>query len=170
MAVSLFARARGAGGPPSTGRSPGHTWTPSHSQRGVRHRGTMGTHADSTVPSCRRRLRLSLRSCGVTGNLGTRGRCSNAKDCLLWACAQPQTRQPFANWNTAVFISSRIIQYPSARHVCQHQNRCHNGIDSFPRVCARPSGRSSLPMKAPEDLSRCVPQRPTSSSRSGCLL
>jgi hypothetical protein len=50
--------------------------------------------------------------------------------------------------------------------VCQHRNLRHDGIDSLPRVCARPHGRSWLPAKPPEDLSWLVPQRPTLSSLS----
>jgi hypothetical protein len=122
------------------------------------HRGRMGARADSTVPSCHSRLQLSLGSCGVAGTLP---RCSNDFGHLLWACTQPQTRQPFANWSTAVLISCHIIQRPSVRCFCPYRNLRHTGIDSLPRVCARPGCRSSLPIKAPEDLSWLVSQRPT---------
>jgi hypothetical protein len=47
---------------------------------------------------------LSLDSCDVIGALP---RYSNGFGDLLWAGAQPQTRQPFANWSTT------IIQHPS---------------------------------------------------------
>jgi hypothetical protein len=49
----------GAGGPPSMGRSPDHTWAPSPPPGRVRLGGTMGTHADWTFPSCGRRFQLS---------------------------------------------------------------------------------------------------------------
>jgi hypothetical protein len=61
-----FQPARGAAACPSIGRSPGRTRAPSLPLRGVRHRGTKGSHADPRVPS-RRRVRFSLRSCGLTG-------------------------------------------------------------------------------------------------------
>jgi hypothetical protein len=59
----------GAGGPPSTGRSPNHTWAPSPPPRALPHREAMKTHADPTKPPCLGRLQLALGSCGVTDEL-----------------------------------------------------------------------------------------------------
>jgi hypothetical protein len=57
--VAFASRRRGAGAPPSASRSPGHTWTPSPPPGRVHLGGTTGTHPDSTVLACCRRLQLS---------------------------------------------------------------------------------------------------------------
>jgi hypothetical protein len=110
VSFAFHARA-GGNNPPVNGPKP---W--SHPAAvalwGVPHRGTMGTHVDSTLRSCCRRLQLSLGSCGVVGALP---RYSNPGGDFLWACTEPQTRQPFANWNTTIFIWSHTVRHPSAR-------------------------------------------------------
>jgi hypothetical protein len=108
-----------------------------------------GNRTDSTVPSCGR-LQFSLGCCGVAVNLNTSVLTFQRQRPSPLVRARPQTRQPFANRSSAIFMSC----HPPS--VCQRRNLRRDGIDSVPRVCARPHGRSPLPIKGPEDLSWLV--------------
>jgi hypothetical protein len=125
--VSRFFRCRflptrgGQEGLPSTSRSFCQTWTPSPPPQGVPHRGTMGTHADTTVPSCPRRLHLSLGSCGVTSTLP---RYSNDFSRLLFARAEPQTRERLA------------IDAPQSSSRITSSKICPLGTSANARICA----------------------------------
>jgi hypothetical protein len=143
MSLSFFA--------PISGRA-GHAWAPSRGARPPQRNRTMGGHTDSTIPSCGRRLQFS------------------AFGWFLWCnwCICVDTPMTLAVYglahshrlgNCLTIEASRSLFGVTSFNIhplgtlCLHRHLHHNGIDSLPRVCARPHGRSPLPIKAAEDLS-----------------
>jgi hypothetical protein len=142
--LSFSARADGAGGPPSTGRSPGNTRVLSHPLRGCPPRRNDGNPRGLDGPLLPQTSAPAsfLRCNWQPWHLGADVPKPNA------ISSGPHTATDSTNLDQLKHHDLHLeSHHPTS--VRQHRSRRHNGIDAFLLVCTRPRGRSSSFIKAP---------------------